>query len=441
MADIINFTSSSSSSSSLSSTTFFISQSTRQHLLNISRNLALASYAAAAAASSAANVQLSSSSSSSSIQLQSSSASSPVSPPLYMATTIINSNDNDDVGDSDSFFGHSIDQPTVGSIMDNNNNNVNPFETLQKVVSIIVPILFAVIVIVGLVGNSLVVIVVKCNPQMYSTTNLLIINLAIADLLFIIFCVPFTAWDYAFPYWPFGSVWCKVVQYLIVVCAYASIYTLVLMSLDRYLAVAHPIRSISLRTVKNANRAILILWIFILLFCIPTFITHNVSYDNSSDGVYSVCNFLTEEYSYALYQVIFCLFSYVIPILLILILYILMLKRLWFSGIPGRNMSSESVRSKKKVTRMVVIVVIIFACCWCPIQIILVLRSFNVYELSTTKVIIQITGQVLAYMNSCMNPILYAFLSENFRKAFRRVISCNRQPKRNSEQTELTIAN
>ncbi|KAH9497415.1 G-protein coupled receptor 1 [Dermatophagoides farinae] len=393
MADIINFTSSSSSSS----TTFFISQSTRQHLLNISRNLALASYAAAAAASSAANVQLSSSSSSS-IQLQSSSASSPVSPPLYMATTIINSND-----DIDSFFGHSIDQPTVGSIMDNNNNNVNPFETLQKVVSIIVPILFAVIVIVGLVGNSLVVIVVKCNPQMYSTTNLLIINLAIADLLFIIFCVPFTAWDYAFPYWPFGSVWCKVVQYLIVVCAYASIYTLVLMSLDRYLAVAHPIRSISLRTVKNANRAILILWIFILLFCIPTFITHNVSYDNSSD----------EEYSYALYQVIFCLFSYVIPILLILILYILMLKRLWFSGIPGRNMSSESVRSKKKVTRMVVIVVIIFACCWCPIQIILVLRSFNVYELSTTKVIIQITGQVLVSSsdyhddNKTINHIIY----------------------------------
>lgn len=167
------------------------------------------------------------------------------------------------------------------------------------------------------------------------------------------------------------------------------------MSLDRYLAVAHPIRSISLRTVKNANRALLILWIFILLFCIPTFITHNVSYDNSSDGVYSVCNFLTDEYNYALYQVIFCLFSYVIPILLILILYVLMLKRLWFTGIPGRNMSSESVRSKKKVTRMVVIVVIIFACCWCPIQIILVLRSFNIYQLSTTKVIIQITGQVL----------------------------------------------
>lgn len=164
------------------------------------------------------------------------------------------------------------------------------------------------------------------------------------------------------------------------------------MSLDRYLAVAHPIRSISLRTVKNANRAIFILWVFILIFCIPTIITHSiVSNNNETSG----CNFLNEEYNFALYQVTFCLFSYVIPIFLIIVLYILMLKRLWFSGIPGRNMSSESVRSKKKVTRMVVIVVIIFAVCWCPIQIILVLRSFNLYRMSSTGVIVQITGQVL----------------------------------------------
>ena len=116
-------------------------------------------------------------------------------------------------------------EDSFSSMATNNANYAEDLGELQKVVSIIVPILFAIIMIVGLVGNSLVVIVVKCNPQMCSTTNLLIINLAIADLLFIIFCVPFTAWDYMFPYWPFGSIWCKVVQYLIVVCAYASIYT------------------------------------------------------------------------------------------------------------------------------------------------------------------------------------------------------------------------
>ena len=166
------------------------------------------------------------------------------------------------------------------------------------------------------------------------------------------------------------------------------------MSMDRYLAVAHPIRSISLRTVPNANRAILIMWAFIIVFCIPTIITHNVTYQIETEFYYSACHYFDEN-NKALYQATFCLFSYIIPILIIIVLYILMLKRLWFGVIPGRNMSSESVRSKKKVTRMVVIVVIIFACCWCPIQLILVLKSFNLYRITPVNVSIQIAGHIL----------------------------------------------
>lgn len=54
---------------------------------------------------------------------------------------------------------------------------------------------------------------VAANQQMRSTTNLLIINLAFADILFVIFCVPFTATDYILPEWPFGDVWCKCVSF------------------------------------------------------------------------------------------------------------------------------------------------------------------------------------------------------------------------------------
>ena len=55
-----------------------------------------------------------------------------------------------------------------------------------------------------------------------------------SDLLFILLCVPFTAADYALTsVWPFGSLWCSSVQYLIIVTVLVSIYTLVLMSLDR----------------------------------------------------------------------------------------------------------------------------------------------------------------------------------------------------------------
>ncbi|XP_054708576.1 allatostatin-A receptor-like [Uloborus diversus] len=315
---------------------------------------------------------------------------------------------------------------------------------MEHILSIVVPILFGLIVIIGLFGNALVVIVVTCNPQMRSTTNLLIINLAMADLLFIVFCVPFTAWDYALPYWPFGDAWCRVVQYLVIVCAYASIYTLVLMSLDRFLAVVHPVTSMSIRTERNAYIAIGLMWVVIFLCCIPALQSHGELTYMFAYTEYSVCVFLAVNgYNYAAFQICFFLSSYIIPLGCIFVLYMLMLKRLWFGVAPGGRVSAEAVKSKKRVTRMVVVVVVIFAFCWCPIQIVLVLKSVSAYELNPTNIVIQITSHILAYMNSCVNPILYAFLSDNFRKAFRKVISCNprnnRARRSNFEKTERDL--
>ena len=81
------------------------------------------------------------------------------------------------------------------------------FKKMEEVVSIVVPIFFSIVVLVGFIGNLLVVLVVTFNKQMRNTTNLLIMNLAVADLLFIVFCVPFSATAYAFPHnWPFGNI-------------------------------------------------------------------------------------------------------------------------------------------------------------------------------------------------------------------------------------------
>ncbi|PSN53994.1 Allatostatin-A receptor [Blattella germanica] len=250
---------------------------------------------------------------------------------------------------------------------------------------------------------------------MRSTTNLLIINLAVADLLFIVFCVPFTATDYVLPFWPFGDIWCKIVQYLIVVTAYASVYTLVLMSLDRFLAVVHPITSMSIRTERNAIAAIAVTWVVILLASVPVYLSHGeVTYTYSS-AEHTAC-------------IIFFLTSYATPLALICGLYLWLLVRLWRGAAPGGHVSAESRRGKKRVTRMVVVVVVIFAVCWFPIQLILVLKSVDKYEITNTSVMIQIISHVLAYMNSCVNPILYAFLSDHFRKAFRKVINCGNVP-------------
>lgn len=148
---------------------------------------------------------------------------------------------------------------------------------LEQTVATVVPIFFSIIVVTGFFGNCLVILVVCANPQMRSsTTNILIANLAIADLLFVVFCVPFTAADYMARIWPFGLYWCKTVQYLIVVTAFASIYTLVLMSVDRFLAVVYPITSRSIRTERNAKITILTLWIIILIASLPALYVHGI---------------------------------------------------------------------------------------------------------------------------------------------------------------------
>lgn len=75
---------------------------------------------------------------------------------------------------------------------------------------------------------------------------------------------------------------------------------------------------------------------------------------------------------------------------------------------------------------MVLVVVIIFALSWLPIHIILIMRGMKIYPNNPVTVTIQIISHILAYSNSCVNPILYAWLSEPFRRGFWAVITCIR---------------
>lgn len=110
-------------------------------------------------------------------------------------------------------------------------------------------------------------------------------------------------------------------------------------------AVVHPVASISIRTQKNASTAIILTWITILLTCSPALIAHGEQIYDFHGTHYSQCQF-KEEYNKQLYHSIFFLSSYIVPITIVFVLYLLMLNRLWFGAVPGGRMSSESVRSK-----------------------------------------------------------------------------------------------
>lgn len=314
--------------------------------------------------------------------------------------------------------------------------HASSFQTLENVVAVVVPVFFSIVCLIGFFGNNLVILVVTFNKQMRNTTNLLILNLAVADVLFIVCCVPFTATSYALPHsWPFGDAWCRMVQYLIYFLALVSIYTLVLMSLDRFLAVVYAVESMTWRTEGNCKIAIAATWIICAIFCTPLIFSHGES-ENISLGI-SYCGFLHNQtvpylpegwdvrWNLKTFTIAFFNGGYVFPLLLICGMYSIMLRRLWRQG-PAGQASAESIRNKKRVVKMVLVVIVIFALSWLPIQVVLVLRSLDMFPISPFSVGIQIFSNLLSYGNSCVNPILYAFLSEPFRRGFCAVVSCIR---------------
>ncbi|KAB0393822.1 hypothetical protein E2I00_000701 [Balaenoptera physalus] len=104
--------------------------------------------------------------------------------------------------------------------------------------AVAVPVVFALIFLLGTVGNGLVLAVLlqpglSAWQEPGSTTDLFILNLAVADLCFILCCVPFQAAIYTLDAWLFGALVCKAVHLLIYLTMYASSFTLAAVSVDR----------------------------------------------------------------------------------------------------------------------------------------------------------------------------------------------------------------
>lgn len=92
---------------------------------------------------------------------------------------------------------------------------------------------YVLVFVVGLIGNSFVIAVVYRSPRMRTVTNFFIVNLAVADVLVIVFCLPATLMSNIFVPWFLGWFMCKAVAYIQGVSVAASVYSLVAVSLDR----------------------------------------------------------------------------------------------------------------------------------------------------------------------------------------------------------------
>uniref|UniRef100_A0A8D1J6J8 Galanin receptor type 2 n=1 Tax=Sus scrofa TaxID=9823 RepID=A0A8D1J6J8_PIG len=271
--------------------------------------------------------------------------------------------------------------------------------------AVIVPMLFALIFLVGTVGNALVLAVLLHGGQAVSTTNLFILNLGVADLCFIVCCG-----------WVFGSLLCKAVHFLIFLTMHASSFTLAAVSLDRYLAIRYPLHSRELRTPRNALAAIGFIWGLSLLFSGP-YLSY---YRQSRLANLTVCHPAWSAPRRRAMDLCTFVFSYLLPVLVLSLTSARTLRYLWRAVEPVAA-GSGARRAKRKVTRMISIVAALFCLCWLPHHALILCVWFGRFPLTRATYALRILSHLVSYANSCVNPIVYALVSKHFRKGFRKI--------------------
>ena len=181
---------------------------------------------------------------------------------------------------------------------------------------------FGLIFALGVLGNSLVITVLaRSKPgKPRSTTNLFILNLSIADLAYLLFCIPFQATVYALPTWVLGAFICKFIHYFFTVSMLVSIFTLAAMSVDRYVAIVHSRRSASLRVSRNALLGVGCIWALSVAMASPVAYHQRLFHRGPGNQTFCWEQWPDQRHKKA-YVVCTFVFGYLLPLLLICFCY------------------------------------------------------------------------------------------------------------------------
>lgn len=147
-----------------------------------------------------------------------------------------------------------------------------PFQDSSTLVTAVISLT---VFLMGLTGNTLAIYVVLRYAKMKTVTNIYILNLAVADELYII-GLPFLTTQNVLSYWPFGSFLCRIVMTADSMNQFTSIFCLTVMSMDRYLAVVHPIRSTKWRHPRVAKVVSAAVWAVSFIVVLPVVIFSDV---------------------------------------------------------------------------------------------------------------------------------------------------------------------
>ncbi|XP_028985724.1 C3a anaphylatoxin chemotactic receptor-like isoform X2 [Betta splendens] len=286
--------------------------------------------------------------------------------------------------------------------------NASSLSGTDEVINIASVAIYSIITVVGMIGNGLVIYVT--GFKMKTTVNSVwFLNLALADFLFTAFLI-FTTISLAQHHlWPFGPFMCKLNKFVTVVSMFASIFFLTAISMDRCLSTWVVVWAQNKRTVCKAKLISVIIWVLAAVCSIP----YAVLIQTDKNGY---CNYTDDESTHkkvwilSLFRLIM---GFAIPFVVIFFCYV---------AIGVRAGRLHGVR-KRRSRRIIFSIIIAFFLCWLPFHIV---QLIDIIDPSTQHMAISyIAGPLtvsLAFLNSCLNPILYVFMCDEFQKKLKKSI-------------------
>jgi tachykinin-like receptor len=287
-------------------------------------------------------------------------------------------------------------------------------------------------VVVATGGNLIVIWIVLANKRMRTVTNYFLVNLSVADAMVSTLNVTFNYTYMLNSHWPFGTLYCKISQFVAVLSISASVFTLMAISIDRYMAIMNPLRQ---RMGRRMTLCIALgIWVLSIALSLPHLLFFTTYVHVFSDGGYRVVCYAewpdgssTQSYQEYIYNIVFMILTYFLPIGSMSYTYARVGLELWGSQSIGEctQRQLENIKSKRRVVKMMIVVVSIFAVCWLPFHMYFILTSF-MPQITNADYIqeVYLAFYWLAMSNSMYNPIIYCWMNSRFRRGFKQVFSC-----------------
>ncbi|KAJ7400582.1 opioid receptor kappa 1 [Pitangus sulphuratus] len=210
----------------------------------------------------------------------------------------------------------------------------------------------------GLGQGQLVMKLPGWYTKMKTATNIYIFNLAMADAL-VTTTMPFQSTEYLMNSWPFGDVLCKIVISIDYYNMFTSIFTLTMMSVDRYIAVCHPVKALDFRTPLKAKIINICIWLLSSSVGISAIVLGGTKVREDTASTECSLQFPDKDYVWwdIFMKICVFVFAFVIPVLIIIVCYTLMILRL--KSVRLLSGSREKDRNLRRITSKEIIIPII----------------------------------------------------------------------------------